>query len=110
MAGPRSIRWLGGLCQSSGDNGHRIDLLRVAAAGEVVDGGVQAEQDGAVGVEVAETLGDLVADVARVDVGEDESVGVAADGVGDMLGLGDDGGDRRVELELAADEGRLGKR
>ena len=105
MAGPRSIRWLGGLCQSGGDNGHRIDLLRVAAAGEVVDGGVQAEQDGAVGVEVAETLGDLVADVARVDVGEDESVGVAADAVGDMLGLGDDGGDRRVELELAADGG-----
>ena len=84
------------LRQSGGDNGHRIDLLRVAAAGEVVDGGVQAEQDGAVGVEVAETLGDLVADIARVDVGEDESVGVAADAVGDMLGLGDDGGDRRV--------------
>ncbi len=30
---------------------------------------------------------------------------MAADAVGNVLGLGDDGGDRRVELELAADGG-----
>ncbi len=60
-----------------GDNCHGVDLLGVAAAGEVVDRRVQTEQDRAVGVEGAEALGDLVADVAGVDVGEDKGIGVA---------------------------------
>ena len=47
-----------------GDDRHGVDLLGVAAAGEVVDRRVQTEQDRAVGVEGAEALGDLVADVA----------------------------------------------
>ena len=51
-----------------GDNCHGVDLLGVAAAGEVVDRRVQAEQDRAVGIKRAEALGDLVADVAGVDV------------------------------------------
>src|SRR5699024_4941448 len=42
------------LGQGGGDDGHLIDLLGVAAAGEVVYGSVQALQDGAVGVEAAE--------------------------------------------------------
>ena len=88
-----------------GDDRHGVDLLGVAAAGEVVDRRVQTEQDRAVGGKVAQALGDLVADVAGVDVGEDEGVGVAADRVGDVLGLGDSRRDRRVELELAADRG-----
>ena len=58
--------------QGGGDDGHGVDLLGVAAAGEVVDGSVQAQQDGAVGVEAAQALGDLIADVAGVDVGEDD--------------------------------------
>ena len=88
-----------------GDDRHGVDLLGVAAAGEVVDRRVQTEQDRAVGVEGAEALGDLVADVAGVDVGEDKGIGVAADRVGDVLGFGDSRRDRRVELELAADRG-----
>ena len=78
----RRSLWSSGrlLRQSGGDDGHGVDLLGVAAAAEVVDGGIQAQQDGAVGVKAAQTLGDLVADVARVDVGEDEGVGVAGHG------------------------------
>ena len=95
------------LRERGGDDRHGVDLLGVAAAGEVVDRRVQAQQDGAVGGEVAQTLGDLVADVAGVDVREDKGVGVAADSVVDVLGLGDSRGDGRVKLELAAD-GRIG--
>ena len=62
-----------------GDDRHGVDLLGIAAAGEVVDRRVQAEQDRAVGIKRAEALGDLVADVAGVDVGEDKGIGVAAD-------------------------------
>ena len=65
------------VAQAGGDDGHGVDLLGVAAAAEVIDGGVQALQDGAVGVEAAHALADLIADVAGVDVGEDEGVGVA---------------------------------
>ena len=37
----------GGLLgQRGGDDGHGVDLLGVAAAGEVVDGGVQASRMG----------------------------------------------------------------
>ena len=56
---------------ASRDDGHLVDLVGVAAAGEVVDRGVQAEQDGAVGLIAAETLGDLIADVAGLDARED---------------------------------------
>ena len=56
------------LAQAGGDDGHGVDLQGVAAAGQVVDGGVQALQDGAVSIKGAQALGDLVADVAGVDV------------------------------------------
>ena len=59
------------------DDGHLIDLLGVAAPGEVVDGGVEALEDGAVGLIAAQALGDLVADAAGLNVGEDEGVSVA---------------------------------
>ena len=62
--------------QSSSDQSHLIDFLGIAATGQVIDGGVQALQDGAVSLKAAQTLGNLVADVAGVDVGEDKGVGV----------------------------------
>ena len=65
--------------QRGGDQGHLVDLLGIAAAGQVVDGGVQALENGAVGFKAAQALGNLVADVAGVDVGEDEGVGIAGD-------------------------------
>ena len=96
------------LAQAGGDDGHGVDLLGVAAAGEVVDGGVQALQDGAVGVKGAQALGDLVADVAGVDVREDEGVGVAGHlGVG-ALGVGHTGRHGGVELQLAV-HGQVGR-
>ena len=56
-----------GLRHTSGDDGHLVDLVGIAAAGEVVDGGVQALQDGAVSLEAAEALGNLVANVASLN-------------------------------------------
>ena len=95
------------LCQSCGDDSHGVDFFCVAATGQVVDGSVQTQQDGAVSVEAAQTLCDLVADVAGVDVREDEGVGIASHfGVGAL-----DASDTRchsgVELDLAFD-GQVG--
>ena len=53
-----------------GDNRHLVDLVGVAAAGQVVDGRGQTLQDGALGLEAAQPLGDLVADVAASMVGK----------------------------------------
>ena len=53
---PRPEEGSVGLHKGSRDDGHLVDLVGVAAAGEVVDRGVQAEQDGAVGLIAAETL------------------------------------------------------
>ena len=49
------------------DQAHLVDLVSVAATGQVVDGCVQALQDGAVGSVTAQTLSDLIADVAGLD-------------------------------------------
>ncbi|CAN4006297.1 translation initiation factor IF-3, partial [Dysosmobacter welbionis] len=65
------------LAQAGSDDGHGVDLLGVAAPGQIVDGGVQTLQDGAVSLKGTQTLGDLVADIAGVDVREDEGVGMA---------------------------------
>ena len=61
---------------AGGDEAHLVDLVGVAATGQVVDGSIQALQDGAVGSVAAQTLCDLVADVAGLDAGEDEGVGL----------------------------------
>ena len=60
------------LCQRCGDDCHGVDFFCVAATGQVVDGSVQTQQDGAVSVKAAQTLCDLIADVAGVDVREHE--------------------------------------
>ena len=44
------------LAQAGGDDGHGVDLLGIAAAGEVVDGGVEALQDGAVSIKGTHAL------------------------------------------------------
>ena len=60
------------VAQAGGNDGHGVDLLGVASPGEVVDRGVQALQDRAVGREAAEALRDLIADIAGFDAREDE--------------------------------------
>ena len=75
------------LAKTGSDAGHGINLLSVAAPGEVVDGRVQTLENGAVSVETAHTLADFIADVARVDIGEDEGVGIdTAEGSGNGNG------------------------
>ena len=51
------------LLQASGDNSHLVNLVRIAATGQVVDRSVQTLQNRAVSFEAAQTLCDLVADV-----------------------------------------------
>ena len=89
------------LLHACGDDGHLVDLLGVAAPGEIVDGGVEALEDGAVGLVAAQALGDLIADVARLDVGEYEGVGVAGHLAARELQLAHRGGHGGVELHLA---------
>ena len=63
-----------------GDDGHLVDLVGIAATAKVVDGSSQTLQDGAQSLVATQTLGDLVTDVAGLDGGEDEGVGVAGNG------------------------------
>ena len=58
-------------------HGGRPPALSITAPGEIVNGGVEAQEDGAVSLKGTQTLGDFVADVAGVDVGEDKGVGIA---------------------------------
>ena len=90
------------------DQAHLVDLVSVAATGQVIDGRGQALQDGAVSVGAGEALDQLVADVAGLEVGEDQDVGVAGN-----LGLrslevchGLD--ERGVKLQVAVDSRRMG--
>ena len=73
-----AIQPVGSLGLAGSDQAHLVDLVCVAATGQVVDGSVQALQDGAVSCVAAQTLGDLVADVAGLDAGEDEGVGLTS--------------------------------
>ena len=100
-------KYVGILYHCGGDNGHLVDLVSVAATGQIIDGRGQALQDGAVGLEAAQALGDLVADVAGLDVGEDEGVGVAGHGRAGELQLAHFGSHGGIELHLAVD-GQLG--
>ena len=54
-------------------------------------------------IEVTETLSDLVADVACVDVGEDEGIGMTCSLPAGNLGLSNTRGNSCVELDLAVD-------
>ena len=90
-----------GLFQAGGDDRHLIDLIRVTAAGQIVDRRVQTLQNRAVGLEAAQTLGDFVANVARVDIRENKGVGLAGNRRALALGRRNDRGERGVELQLA---------
>ena len=90
-----------------GDDAHQIYLLRVAAAGKVVDGGVQTLQNGADGHEAAEALSDLVADIAGLNFRENKGVGIAGDRAAGELQLADLRNEGGVKLHLAV-AGELG--
>ena len=62
---------------------------------------------GAVGVGAGEALDQLVADVAGLEVGEHEHVGLAGNGGAGSLELGDGGDNSGIELQVAVD-GELG--
>ena len=53
------------------------DVFYSGSAAEVVDGSCQALEDRAYGAGAGETLYELIGDVARLERGEDEGVGVA---------------------------------
>ena len=78
--------------QSGSDQSHLVDLIRIAATGQVVDGSIQPLQDGTVSLIATQTLCDLVADVAGIDIGEDEGVGIAGNLAAGSLQLANLGG------------------
>ena len=90
---------------ADGDADVAEDVFGGATAGEVVDGFGHALDDGAEGGGAAEALDQFVADVAGLEVGEDEDVGVALDGAAGVLLQGDGGDDGGVGLDFAVDHG-----
>src|SRR5471032_1971664 len=76
------------------DGGGAEDVVRARAAADLGGGPREAGEDLAEGVRAGEVLHELVGDVAAVEVGEDEDVGLAGDGAGDALGAGDEGIER----------------
>src|SRR5699024_4337502 len=91
----------GGERLQTGDECDVDDIRDTRAAGQVVDRGGQPLQQRPEGVGPAEALGDLVADVAGGEVGEDEHVRMAGDNGSRGLRLRHGFDDGRVELEFA---------
>ena len=78
------------LLQASGDDRHLVNLVSVAAAGQIVDRRIQTLQNRAVSSVAAQTLSDLVADVASLDRREDEGVSLACNRRALALGSSND--------------------
>lgn len=92
------------LSEFSHDLDGEDDIIKGAAAREVRNGEVEALEDGAGDMEAGDVLKGFVEDVAGIEVGDDEDIGVAGDGgVGEFL-LGDGGIDGGVELHFAIEE------
>ena len=89
-----------GLDGGHGDGVH--DVHHRAAARKVVAGAGQALEDGEAR-RAAEALGDLVADVAGLQVGKDEDVRASRNRAPLRLDRGDGGDERGVELEFAVE-------
>ena len=62
------------LLESRCDNCHLVNLFRIAAAGQVVDWCVQTLKDRTKCLNSTQTLCNLIADVAGIDIWEDEGV------------------------------------
>ncbi len=89
------------------DGRGRDDVLDARAAREIAHRSRESLQDRADGGRAAEVLGQLVGDVAGVEVREDEHVRAPGDGAQFFQLLrGDGGAERRVGLQLAVDRER----
>ena len=75
--------------------------MRAGPAGNIGGGAVEAEQNVPVGVGAANQPHQLAGDVAGVEVGEDQDVGVAAQLAAGQLSGGDFGNQRGIHLEVA---------
>ena len=82
------------------DQAHLVDLVGVATTGQVVDGSVQTLQDGAVSCITTQTLSNLIADVAGLDAGEDEGIGLTSHLAALALDLCNFGSNGSVKLQL----------
>ena len=91
------------LSHACGDDSHFVDFIGVAASGEVVDRRIQTLEDRTVSLIAAQSLCDLVADVACLDKWEDECVSLTCYLAVRALGLCNFCGNCRIELELAVD-------
>lgn len=80
------------------------NVVDCAAARKVGNREVETLEDGAGDMEAGDLLEGLVEDVAGIEVGDDEDIGVTGDGGIGELFLGDGGIDGGVELHFAVEE------
>jgi len=79
------------------------DIGRTCATRKVIERLGRALQDGAVGIEAGQTLRDLIADVAGIQIGKDQNVRLAGDEARRRLAAAQLRQQRGVGLELAID-------
>ena len=89
---------------AAGHNNGFINIFGEAAAREVVDGCCEALEYGAYGLYAAETLHELVCDVAYFERGEDEYVGTTAQRAVGRLAVCYRGHEGCVGLQLAVED------
>ena len=92
------------LCHTCGDDCHCVDLFGVAAAGEIINRCVESLKDRTVCSITAETLCNLVSDIAGFDQREDKCICLTCDLGIRTLGLCNLSRNRSIELELAVDD------
>ena len=86
-----------------GDSSDGDDIFDVVTGLENVHGSAHAQQDGTDGFGICQAREELVGDIGRVQIGEDQHIGVAdlAEGVAVFNDIDDDGG---IGLHLAIDD------
>ena len=95
------------LCLDSGDCDDAHDILCGAAAGQIVHRLCDALEDRAIGLGASEALDKLVADVAGLEIREDEDIGMSCNLGARCLELSHGRDEGSVELQVAV-EGKLG--
>lgn len=86
-----------------GDGGDGDDIVHGAAAAKVIDGLGAALKERAVSLSFGEALGELVTNIAGVEIREDEDVGFAGDRAAGSFFGADGRNDGGIGLEFAVD-------
>ena len=88
------------LLESSSDNCHLVDFFRIAAAGQVVNWCVETLKNWTKCLKAAQTLCNLITDVARIDIWEDKGVCMTCNSRALTLCFCNHGGECSVKLKF----------